>query len=141
MPAFPNLSDADLRAIYHYVTSASKAMGIDAGAVTDLKQGFDSCAKNDAACGDVIEQAKLKPAVDTTSTIAAAAITMNDYYTFAVDKHGWYNVAASGEDKATVDANFEGTGEMLEPLSSCPCACRENLYRKADSLARPGRGQ
>lgn len=141
MPLFPNLTDADLAAVYQYVSSASKAMGIDANAVTDLKTGFDSCAKNDGNCAGVIDKASKMPAVDTTGTIsAAAAVPVNDYYTFSVDKHGWYNVAG-GEDMATVNADFVGAGELLEPLASCPCWCNVDAYKKADSVARPGRGK
>ncbi|HEV2478473.1 MAG TPA: cytochrome c [Puia sp.] len=137
MPVFADLSDADLTAIYQYVTSASTAMGIDSNAVVDLKPGFDSCATNDARCSGVIEKAAKMPAVDTTQAIAAAAaVPENAYYTFSIDKHGWYNVAASGEDKATVDSTAVGTGEMLEPLQSCPCWCSEDAYRKADHIAR-----
>lgn len=137
MPVFADLSDADLTAIYQYVTSASKAMGIDSNAVADLKPAFDSCAVNDARCSGVIEKASKMPAVDTSqATYTAAAMPVNAYYTFSVDKHGWYNVAAAGEDKATVDSAAVGTGEMLAPLQSCPCWCSEDAYRKADHIAR-----
>jgi mono/diheme cytochrome c family protein len=142
MPVFPDLSDADLSAIYQYVTSASKAMGIDSNAVADLKPGFDSCAVNDARCSGVIEKASKMPAVDTTQAVsAAAAMPVNAYYTFSVDKHGWYNVAAAGDDKTAIDSATVGTGEMLEPLQSCPCWCSEDAYRKADHIARAKPGK
>ena len=140
MPTFEQLSDADLQALYQYVTSASTAMGIDSNAVVDLKRGFDSCAINDARCGGVIEKARKMPAVDTTGPVyAAGAMPITAYYSFSVDKHGWYNVAAVGEDKATVDSAAVGSGEMLEPLQSCPCWCNVEHYRKADSIAGPNR--
>jgi mono/diheme cytochrome c family protein len=142
MPIFPDLSDADLEAVYQYVASASKAMGIDSNAVTDLRPSFDSCAKNDAHCSGVIEKAASMPAVDTSQAITAASSTVvNAYYTFSIDKHGWYNVAASGEDKATVDSAAVGNGEMLAPLQSCPCWCNVEAYRKADSIARAKPGK
>lgn len=136
MPTFPELSDADLAAVFQYVTNASKAMGIDSNAVADLKPSFDSCAQNDARCSGVIEKAAKMPAVDTTQAVSAALVSTDAYYTFSVDKHGWYNVAGSGEDRATVDSTAVGSGEMLEPLQSCPCWCNVEAYRKADSIAR-----
>jgi mono/diheme cytochrome c family protein len=142
MPVFADLSDADLEAVYRYVTSASKSMGIDSNAVADLRPAFDSCAKNDAHCSGVIEKASKMPAVDTSQAMAAAAtLPENAYYTFSVDKHGWYNVAGAGEDKASVDSTAVGTGEMLEPLQSCPCWCNVEAYRKADSIARAQPGK
>jgi mono/diheme cytochrome c family protein len=137
MPVFPDLSDADLEAIYHYVTSASKAIGLDSNAVADLKPAFDSCAANDAHCSGVIEKTSKMPAFDTNQVIsAAAAEPVTAYYTFSIDKHGWYNVAAGGAEAAAVDSTAIGTGEMLEPLQSCPCWCNVDAYRKADSIAR-----
>jgi len=139
MPVFEELSDADLAAVYQYVTSASKAMGIDSNAVADLKPAFDSCAANDAHCSGVIEKASKMPAVDTAGQAISTAATLpvTAYYTFTIDKHGWYNVAAAGEEKASmVDSTAVGTGEMLEPLQSCPCWCNVDAYRKADSIAR-----
>jgi mono/diheme cytochrome c family protein len=143
MPTFPDLSDADLAAVYQYVTSASRTMGIDSNAVVDLKPAFDSCAKNDVHCSGVIEKSAKMPAVDTTQAIYAAAATeVNAYYTFSVDKHGWYNVASSGGGgSAVVDSATVGTGEMLEPLQSCPCWCNVDAYRKADSIARARPGK
>jgi hypothetical protein len=84
----------------------------------------------------VIEKMTSMPAVDTTSHPSAAVANL-DYYTFSIDKHGWYNVAAGGGDaKMAVDTAAVGTGEMLEGLQSCPCWCNETAYRKADSIAR-----
>jgi mono/diheme cytochrome c family protein len=136
MPSFPDLSDADLEAVYQYVTSASKAIGLDSNAVADLKPAFDSCAANDANCSGVIEKMSKMPAVDTSEPISTAA-SIPAYYTFAIDKHGWYNVAAGGaSEKAVVDSAAIGTGEMLDALQSCPCWCNVEAYRKADSIAR-----
>ena len=137
MPEFKDLSDADITAIYQYVTSASKSIGIDSNAVADLKPAFDSCAKNDATCSGVIADKTKTPAMDSSQSIyAGASLSENAYYTFSVDKHGWYNVAASGDDKATVDSSAVGDGTMLEPLQSCPCGCNEDAYRKASHIAR-----
>jgi mono/diheme cytochrome c family protein len=135
MPVFPDLSDADLEAVYNYVTSASKAIGLDSNAVADLKPAFDSCAINDAHCSGVIEKTSKMPAVDTNQVITSAT-SIPAYYTFSIDKHGWYNVATGGTDVATVDSTTVGTGEMLAPLQSCPCWCNVDAYRKADSIAR-----
>lgn len=136
MPVFPDLSDADLEGVFQYVTSATRALGMDSNAVADLKPSFDSCAKNDPNCQGVIEKMAKMPAVDTTQYATAAAIS-DSYYTFSVDKHGWYNVAkrSSGET-AAADTTSAGTGDLLEPLQSCPCWCNEAAYRKADSMAR-----
>jgi hypothetical protein len=137
MPTFPDLSDADLEGVYQYVTSASKSLGIGENAVADLKPGFDSCAKNDANCAGVIEKMTSMPAVDTTTVVAASTAVDVSCYTFAVDKHGWYNVASSGAgSKMPVDSTALGNGESLDPLQSCPCWCNETAYRKADSIAR-----
>jgi Cytochrome C oxidase, cbb3-type, subunit III len=136
MPTFPDLSDADLEGVYRYVTSASKSLGVDSNAVADLRPGFDSCARNDAKCSGVIEKMASMPAGDTTRHGVAAGADA-DYYTFSIDKHGWYNVAAAGGDgKVAVDSAAIGTGESLEALQSCPCWCNVDAYRKADSIAR-----
>ncbi len=135
MPTFLELSDADLEAVFNYVTGASKAMGLDGNAVADLKPAFDSCAKNDANCAGVIEKTSKMPAVDTNQVISTSA-SVAAYYTFSIDKHGWYNVAAAGGAAETVDSAAVGTGEMLAPLASCPCWCNVDAYRKADSIAR-----
>lgn len=159
MPIFPELSDADLEGVYRYVTGASKALGLDSNAVVDLKPGFDSCAKNDASCSGVIEKMTSMPAVDTT--VRATLVPSSDYFTFSIDKHGWYNVAGAaaipersegneqggarrsssdevlgGGEKVAADPAAIGTGEMLGALQSCPCWCNVDAYRKADSIAR-----
>lgn len=141
MPTFPELSDADLEAVYHYVTSATKTIGLDSNAVADLKPAFDSCAKNDANCSGVIEKTSKMPAVDTNQVISASA-SIAAYYTFSIDKHGWYNVAAGGAaEKTAVDTAAIGDGAMLASLQSCPCWCNVEAYRKADSIARAKPGK
>ena len=135
MPTFPDLSDADLDGIFQYVTSASKALGVDSNAVADIKVSFDSCAKNDPNCIGSVERMEAMHGVDTT--VSAAAVPIENYYTFLIDRHGWFNVASRGQgQKMTVDSAAAGSGEMLEPLLSCPCWCNESAYRKADSVAR-----
>ena len=135
MPTFPELSDGDLNGIFEYVTSASKAVGVGSDGVADLKLSFDSCAKNDPKCSGSVERMLAMHGGDTT--VHAAAIVVENYYTFLIDKHGWYNVAVKGGGKPMeVDSTAAGTGEMLDVLQSCPCWCNESSYRKADSVAR-----
>lgn len=137
MPTFPDLSDADLEGVFRYVTSATRALGMDSNAVADLKPSFDSCAKNDPNCHGVMKKIAVLPAVDTMQQ-AASTFASGSYYTFTIDKHGWYNVArtSSGEKTAIDTTSSAGTGDLLEPLQSCPCWCNETAYRKADSIAR-----
>lgn len=135
MPTFPDLTDADLDGIFQYVTAASKALGVDSSAVADIKSSFDSCAKDDPNCSGAVERMAAMHGGDTT--VSAAAVPIVNYYTFLIDKHGWYNVAVKGQGaKMTVDSAAAGSAEMLAPLASCPCWCNESAYRKADSVAR-----
>jgi len=148
MPLFKNLSDADLSNLYRYIDNASR--GIDSNSVPDHKRSFDSCVVNDPNCGKVAQRRRAvpaqEPAADTTATEAAVM----DYYTFTIDKHGWYNVAHKGSG-ASGAGSGPGSSEMAsatsfpeptnsvqpgEPLKACPCWCDESAYRRADSLGR-----
>ncbi|HWB94995.1 MAG TPA: cytochrome c [Puia sp.] len=135
MPLYPDLNDTDLDAVFQYVTSASKSLGLDSNAVVDHKASFDSCAKNDPNCAGAIQRIEAMHGSDTTARPVIADI--ENYYSFPIDRHGWYNVAVKGEgEKMTVDSTAAGSGEMTGPLESCPCWCDVSAYRKADSVAR-----
>jgi mono/diheme cytochrome c family protein len=142
MPLFKDLSDGDLASLYHYIDNASRS--IDSNGVIDHKRGFDSCVSNDPNCSAVANHPKALAAdgtsLDTASaTTAEAAVT--DYYTFSIDKHGWYNVAGKGGSATAAIADaFPATSDSLhatiQPLQACPCWCSEAAYRRADSLGR-----
>jgi len=134
MPLFKDLSDTDLVNLYRYVDNASKS--VDSNAVVDHKRSFDSCVANDPNCGAAARRAA------RTDTITATPVEapVLDYYTFTIDKHGWYNVAGkSGNGSVLADA-FPAVTDSLrssaEPLQACPCWCNESAYRRADSLGR-----
>ena len=139
MPQYPNLTDADLANLYHYIDHVSHA--VDSNAVLNPRASFDSCVKNDPNCGEVASRVRPLPAHEGTDT-AVAAVT--DYYTFAVDKHGWYSVAGKPGVGIAVTANATADDlpaapdpvPHVEPLKACPCWCDERAYRRADSLGR-----
>lgn len=136
MPLFKDLSDDDLGNLYNYIAAASKS--VDSNAVMDHKRGFDSCVANDANCGAAAQR------VAHTDTVTAAPSNeapVADFYTFAVDKHGWYNVAGKIGDAAVAGAAFptvsaDSLHPAAESLQACPCWCNESAYRRADSLGR-----
>ena len=140
MPLFKDLSDADLANLYNYIASASRS--VDSNAVINYKRGFDSCVANDANCSAAAQRVARMDSVTETPAEANVA----DYYTFSVDKHGWYNVAGkSGGQPAMPDVFPAVPADSLHPvpapLQACPCWCNESAYRRADSLSRekPGR--
>lgn len=153
MPLFKDLTDADLADLYQYIDNASRS--IDSNTVADHKRSFDSCVANDPNCSAVaqrptaITMQQPNPATDTTTsapTTAIAQAPVTDYYTFAVEKHGWYNVAHKGGSTTTTEAFPASTttdsvppATGAEPLLACPCWCNEAAYRRADSLSRPRR--
>jgi len=143
MPLFKDLSDADLAGLYRYIDNASRA--IDSNAVADHKRSFDSCVANDPNCGAVANHPRALATTESTSADTAASsvqeITATAYYTFTVEKHGWYNVARkAGEPVAAADGFPAATDSThataLEPFQGCPCWCNESAYRRADSLGR-----
>jgi mono/diheme cytochrome c family protein len=137
MPLFKDLSDADLSSLYQYIGNASRS--IDSNSVIDHKRSFDSCVASDANCGAAAQHA----AKTDTVTSAPVEATVADYYTFPVDKHGWYNVAGKAGSQPVVADAFPAVSDSLrtspEPLQGCPCWCNESAYRRADSLGRERR--
>jgi mono/diheme cytochrome c family protein len=142
MPLFKDLSDADLSSLYHYIDNASRS--VDSNTVTDHKRGYDSCISNDPNCSAVAQRTKAVSTQDggqTDSTTAPAEAPVANYYTFAIEKHGWYSVAGKpGGAVATGDAFPAISADSLHPaaesLQACPCWCNEAAYRRADSLGR-----
>ena len=101
MPLFRELSDTDLANLYHYVDRASRS--IDSNSVVDHRRAFDSCIHNDPTCvsaGDRAQASAPSPSQDPADSLASSA-DATAYYTFTIDKHGWYNVARKGAEGAT----------------------------------------
>ena len=135
MPLFKDLTDADLGNLYNYIAAASKS--VDSNAVNDYKRSFDSCVTNDPNCGAAAQ----KVAQTDKVTTAPAEAPVADFYTFTVDKHGWYNVAGKGGETPATTAAFPAVSAdslhpAAAPLQACPCWCNESDYRRADSLGR-----
>ena len=146
MPLFKDLSDADLTSLYHYIDNASK--DIDSNSVADHKRSFDSCVANDPKCAAVTSHPRaLAPteATSTDSTTAVPEMAVTSFYTFAVEKHGWYSVArkagSSADPISSADAfpapsDSTAAHSAFDPIQGCPCWCDESAYRRADSLSR-----
>jgi mono/diheme cytochrome c family protein len=141
MPLFKDLSDADLSGLYRYIDNASRF--IDSNSVSDLKRGYDSCVSNDPKCSPVAQRTRAVPAQGDSAATAPVEAPVSDYYTFAVEKHGWYSVASksgASSSSATADAFPTVSADSLhpapDPLQACPCWCNESAYRRADSLSR-----
>ena len=135
MPLFKDLSDSDLVNLYRYIDNASRS--VDSNSIVDHKRSFDSCVAADPNCGTAGRQAAHADTVTVIPTEAPAT----DYYTFAIDKHGWYSVAGkSGEPvvAAVFPPASDSSHPTLAPLQGCPCWCDESAYRRADSLGRAG---
>jgi mono/diheme cytochrome c family protein len=135
MPLFKDLTDADLGNLYNYIASASKS--VDSNAVADHKRGFDSCLANDHNCAAAAQRVAHTDSV----TAAPAEAPVADFYTFSIDKHGWYNVSGkTGAQPVVADLFPAVSADSLhpapEPLQACPCWCNESAYRRADSLGR-----
>jgi mono/diheme cytochrome c family protein len=135
MPLFKDLSDTDLVNLYRYIDNASRS--VDSNAVVDHKRGFDSCVANDPNCGTAARRAARTDSIAATPAEAPVA----DYYTFSIDKHGWYSVAGKAGSEALVAGAFPAVSAdalhpTAEPLQGCPCWCNESAYRRADSLGR-----
>ena len=132
MEVFPDLSDSALESLYRYIDIMS--LGIDSNSVPDRKRSFDSCAKNDPRCTGV--SAKTNPPTDAAATPTA---TTPNYYDFALDKFGWYNIAQRSDSApapTSEPTTTASTDNAQAQLQACPCWCDESAYRKADSVAR-----
>jgi len=139
MPLFKDLSDADLTSLYRYIDNASRS--IDSNAVIDHKRSFDSCVANDPKCSAAGRLANGRSTVQVDTTTTASETPVADFYTFTIDKHGWYNVARKAGSAPVVADVFPALSDSvhvaaIEPLQGCPCWCNEAAYRRADSLSR-----
>ncbi|GGB19807.1 hypothetical protein GCM10011511_49450 [Puia dinghuensis] len=106
MPLFKDLSDTDLASLYHYVDRASR--GIDSNSVVDHRRAFDSCVHNDPTCAGTADRAQASAPSASQDPGEGASASQGDaaaYYTFSIDKHGWYNVARKGGESARAGAS------------------------------------